>query len=71
MKPSLTNFMEQPAPAPKPEKPQGEAVKNLTIRLPHSRWKRLVMLAIEDETSIQALTERLYEAEFDRRGLPF
>lgn len=70
-KPSLSDFAAQPAPAPKPEKPQGEAVKNLTYRLTKSRWLALKSLAMTEETTTQALIDRALVAEFERRGLRF
>lgn len=73
-KPSLSNFAEPSAPvapAPKPEKHEGEVIVNMTFRLPESKWHSLVALTQAERTKIQPFLQGLVAAEFERRGLRF
>ena len=74
---SITDFMargkppEAPAVAPKPSRPKGEEIINMTIRLPRSKWKRVADLSTDTRKSIQKITEEAYREYFEKRGLPF
>jgi hypothetical protein len=72
-KPSLSDFMAvtSPEPTQKPDRQvkSGDQIINMTIRLPHSRWKKLADLSTDERKSIQAIVVQALEAEFSRRGL--
>lgn len=43
----------------------------ITFRVSQEKWERLKILCIQERTTIQALAETAFEAEFKRRGLPW
>ena len=70
-KPSLTDFMAQPAPAAKPIKAVKKSdMKHITVRMPHTLHRRVLALTMNKDIKIQAYIMGLIEADFERMGLP-
>ena len=68
-KPSLTDFMAQPAPAPAKVGKKAQ-MKHITVRMPHTMHRRVLELTINREIKIQAYITSLIAADFERLGLP-
>ena len=69
-KPSLSDFMEQPAPAPTKQSVKKTQMKHITVRMPHVLHRRVLTLTIDQDTKIQGYIMDLILADFQRRGLP-
>lgn len=70
-KPSLTDFMAQPAPAAKPAKAVKKTdMKHITVRMLPAVHRRVLTLTIDRDIKIQAYIMGLIEADFARLGLP-
>ncbi len=58
--PTLTSVRRKPA----------RTVKKLQLRLHPDAWKRLKSLALDEDTSLEALGVEAFSLLFERRGLP-
>jgi len=46
------------------------AVKKVQLRLPPEAWRRLKSLALDEDTSLEALGVEAFSLLLERRGLP-